>query len=245
MSSIVLARKYFAMPELEVCFSPDLLHLHDVKNSVVVVTDILRASSCMVTAFANKVDHIVPVATLEECLLLRQQGYHIAAERDGKQVEGFDYGNSPLEYKAAEIKGKKLGITTSNGTRAITRSAHAKAVYIGAFLNLQKVVEKVKEADERLLLVCSGWKGRFSLEDTLFCGALIKCIKDGYNINDDAANVSLNLYQQVEKNLKNAIENSAHAHRLNRISMIRDIEFCSRINEYDVLPYLVEGKLIT
>src|ERR1044071_8838835 len=104
------------MRSIEVCVSPEMMHLHDVSDKTVVVVDILRATSCMVTAFAHGVDCIMPFAELEECRLMSQQGYITSGERNGEKVEGFDKGNSPFEYQE-EIRGKKIAFTTTNGTQ--------------------------------------------------------------------------------------------------------------------------------
>ena len=85
-------------PNIEVCFSPALFHLFDFQSSIVVVIDVLRATSSMCLAIYNGADHIIPVASIEECQALRTQGYLVAAERQAQKVAGFDFGNSPLDY---------------------------------------------------------------------------------------------------------------------------------------------------
>src|SRR5688572_17091722 len=107
------------MPSIDVCFSPELLHLYDLSGKVAVVVDVLRATSSMVTAFAHGIEKIIPVSTLDDCLNLKKTGYLTAAERDGRKAEGFDLGNSPFSYMEAGIKGKTLVMTTTNGTHAI------------------------------------------------------------------------------------------------------------------------------
>src|SRR5882672_9962544 len=110
------------MKSIDVCLSPELMHLYDVKDRTVVVVDILRATSCMVTAFAHGVDSITPFADLNACRVMKQKGYITSGERDGKMVDGFDKGNSPFEYTGADIRGKKIAFTTTNGTQAIEKA---------------------------------------------------------------------------------------------------------------------------
>src|SRR6478609_7059172 len=113
------------MRNIEVCPTPELVDLYGVEGKIVVVVDILRATSCMTTAFAHGIDHMIPVAKLEECKALQNSGYIAAAERDGKMAEGFDIGNSPFTYMEPHLKGKGVAVTTTNGTQAIVRSAKA------------------------------------------------------------------------------------------------------------------------
>ena len=107
------------MKTVDVCLSPDLMHLYDVRDKTVVIIDILRATSCMTTAFAHGINSITPFAKLEDCIAMKAKGYFTAGERDGKKVDGFDLGNSPFEYMEEKLKGKKIAFTTTNGTQAI------------------------------------------------------------------------------------------------------------------------------
>jgi 2-phosphosulfolactate phosphatase len=166
------------MRTIDVCLSPDLMHLYQVQNHSVVIVDILRATSCMTTAFAYGIESIAPFAMLEECLAMKAKGYYTAGERDGKKVEGFDLGNSPFEYQQAHLKGHKIAYTTTNGTQAIVKSLGAKEVIIGSFLNLSAVAAHLSQSPYDVLVVCAGWKGKVNLEDTLFAGALVEKLKN-------------------------------------------------------------------
>jgi 2-phosphosulfolactate phosphatase len=96
------------MKKIDVCLSPDLMHLYQTNHRSVVVVDILRATSCMTTAFAFGIKSITPFASLEDCRAMKAQGYFTSGERDGKKVEGFDLGNSPFEYMAENLKGQRI-----------------------------------------------------------------------------------------------------------------------------------------
>src|SRR5215510_4352501 len=165
------------MKTVDVCLSPDLMHLYNVKDRTVVVVDILRASSCMVTAFAHGAESITPIADLEKCRLMKKKGFTTSGERDGKKVDGFDKGNSPFEYMSDEIKGKKIAFTTTNGTQAIEKANGAKKIVIGSFLNLSSVVKYLLFGENSVLIICAGWKGKVNLEDTLFAGAIMDRLK--------------------------------------------------------------------
>src|SRR5687768_16137569 len=118
------------MRTIDVCLSPDMMHLYPVENQAVVVVDILRATSCMTTAFAHGIAEIAPFAKLEDCLAMKAKGFYTAGERDGKKVDGFDFGNSPFEYQDPKLKGSKIAFTTTNGTQAIAKSLGASEIII-------------------------------------------------------------------------------------------------------------------
>ena len=121
--------------KIEVCFTPALLPLYDISNSIVVVIDVFRATSSICYGIENGVEAIIPVATVEDCLRHDGNGYLLAAERDGKVVDGFDFGNSPFAYAEDKVKGKTVVLTTTNGTFAIDESKKtAHQVIIGSFL---------------------------------------------------------------------------------------------------------------
>lgn len=233
------------MPQLEVCLSTELLHLYNLENKNVVVIDIFRATSCMTTAFAHGIEAIIPVAKIEECKALQDKGLLAAAEREGLKVEGFDLDNSPFSYMNESLKGKTIAVTTTNGTQAITKSFNANKIYIGSFLNLDAVSQKLKGEKNDLVLVCSGWKGQFCLEDSLFAGALAQKLLGAYEITQDAALMTIDIYQNNKKDLLSFVKKASHVKRLANLNIIKDIEFCLQHSIYEVVPYFEQDKLIT
>jgi len=232
------------MPKVEVCLSPQLIHLFDLKGKIVVVTDILRATSCMTTGIAHGVIQIKPVATLDECKELKNEGYFTAAERNGTKVEGFDIGNSPYSYMEEKFAGNKIATTTTNGTLAITKSTDADEVIIGSFLNLSTVANYLINTGKGVVIHCAGWKGNYSLEDTLFAGALFEKLRKDFEVGDDATSSALSIYSAAKQNLLATILGSSHAKRLEKHDIRKDIELCCTIDKYNVLPYLKNGVLI-
>jgi 2-phosphosulfolactate phosphatase len=232
------------MKTIDVCLSPELMHLYDVRNRTVVVVDILRATSCMVTAFANGVESITPFADLEQCLKMKTRGYITSGEREGKKVEGFDKGNSPFEYMDNQVLGMKLAFTTTNGTQAIEKSRDAKEVVIGSFLNLTSVVRYLLLGENPVLIVCAGWKGRVNLEDTLFAGAVVDKLRDYLGLDCDAPLAAQHLYNLAKDDMAKFLGESSHVKRLNRLNIYQDFEFCLKIDEYKVLPRLKNGVLV-
>ena len=228
---------------IDVCLSPDLMHLYNVQDQTVVVVDILRATSCMTTAFAHNIESITPFAQLPDCLALKKEGYLTAGERDGKKVDGFDLGNSPFEYMTPLLKGKKIAFTTTNGTKAILKSIGATDIVIGSFLNLSAVVDYLRKVSNNVLIVCSGWKGKVNLEDTVFAGALVENLKDDFEHACDAPMIAQRLYIDARSNLKEFLKNSSHIKRLKRLNIEKDIDFCLTEDQYDVVPIIRESRI--
>jgi 2-phosphosulfolactate phosphatase len=232
------------MRQVDVCLTPELLHLYPVEGKVVVVVDVLRATSCITTGIAHGVEKIIPVATLEECSDLRKKGYVAAAERDGKKAEGFDIGNSPFSYMDEKLQGKTVAVTTTNGTLAITRCREAAEVIVGSFLNRAAIVNYLLQQSNDVLVVCAGWKGKMNLEDTLFAGAVIEGLKEDFSVDQDAALAALTLFRQAENNLRVFLSDCSHVKRLKGLHIDKDIEFCLQYDIYDAIPVLKDGALV-
>jgi 2-phosphosulfolactate phosphatase len=232
------------MKQIDVCFSPELIQLYNLDNSIVVVVDIFRATSCMVTAFAHDVKSIIPVAKIDECAEYKAIGYLAAAERDALKVPGFDLDNSPFSYMEPSLKGKTIAMTTTNGTLAITKSIGAQKVIIGSFLNLEAIATYVQSQAFDVLVHCAGWKGKPNLEDTLFAGALVDRLKGDFQIIEDSARMAQDLYNINKENLIAAVADSSHVKRLQGHGIQRDISFCLEQNKYGVIPVLVGKELV-
>jgi 2-phosphosulfolactate phosphatase len=232
------------MRTIDVCLSPDLMHLYKVHDRSVVVVDILRATSCMTTAFAYGIKSITPFANLEECLSMKAKGFYTAGERDGKKVEGFDLGNSPFEYMEKELLGQEIAFTTTNGTQAIAKSVGAKEIVIGSFLNLSAVANYILKGENNILVVCAGWKGKVNLEDTLFAGALVELVKDSVEAECDAPLLAQRLYLQSMHDIMDYLKDSSHVKRLARLNITKDIKYCLTLDKYNVVPTLKDGVLV-
>lgn len=232
------------MKNIEVCLTPDLVHLYGVENKVVVVVDILRATSCMTTAIANGIKSIIPVATLDECMALKSKVCITAAERDGKMAEGFDIGNSPFSYMEKSLQGKTVAMTTTNGTLAITKSKEAEEVVVGSFLNKSAVINYLISQPHDVLVLCAGWKGKMNLEDTLFAGAVVEGVKDYFDTENDSAITARILYNTAKDDMLSFLANSSHAKRLSRLNIVKDIEFCLTEDVYNVVPMMKGNALV-
>lgn len=230
---------------IEVCYTPQAYDLFHNPNAVVVVIDVLRATSAITTAFYNGVSKMIPVATVEEAYAYKEQGFLVAAERNGEMIEGFDLGNSPFGYMSSKVKGKTIAITTTNGTQAIEAARKAPKIIIGSFLNLDAVIEYLKQEKKDVLFVCAGWKNKFNLEDTLFAGAVAHGLIYKYDFvsSCDSTLAAMHLYSLAKHDLYAFLKNSSHRNRLAKLDLERDIKYCLTPNQCPVIP-VMEGKFL-
>lgn len=232
------------MKSIEVCLSPELIHLHEVTGKLVVVVDIFRATSTMVAALAHGVTEILPFADLEACKDMQSQGYLIAGERNGLTEPGFELGNSPVAYIDGKYAGRKLAMTTTNGTVALEKSKGAAVVLIGAFPNLQATATYIQSRNLDVVIHCAGWKGRFNLEDSLFAGALAMELAESHSDADDGALAMRTLFAQTSGNLADYLSQASHAKRLQNHGIEADIAFCLTLNRYEqVVGLAANGAL--
>ena len=229
--------------KIEVCYSPALFPYYENSEAIVVVTDILRASSAIVTAFMNGVEKIIPVGTLEEAKSYKDQGFMVAAERDGIVRDFADFGNSPYNFTAERVKGSQIVYSTTNGTNAINLASSGKQVLIGAYLNITALADHIKESGRDLLVLCAGWKNKFNLEDTLFAGALSKMVLEDQHFYTicDATLGAMDLYEAAETNMMAYIEKVAQRYRLKKNKLDDVIGYCHEFDLTRLVPVL-EGK---
>jgi 2-phosphosulfolactate phosphatase len=231
--------------KIEVCVTPALLGLYDIEQSIVVVIDILRATSSIVYGIDNGAEAIIPVANVADCLAYANRGFLLAAERNGSVVEGYDFGNSPFSYTKERVGGKTVVLTTTNGTKAMHMArSRAKQVVIGSFLNLQALCDWLKTQDSDVLLLCAGWKDQFNLEDTLFAGAVVNAIRSCFTEFDDSGVAAEDLYLLAKSDLRAYISKSSHSHRLAALNIEEDVRFCLQLDLCTAIPVLVGDNLI-
>jgi 2-phosphosulfolactate phosphatase len=231
--------------KIEVCVTPALLGLYDIEQTLVVVIDILRATSSIVYGIDNGATAIIPVANVDDCLNYSDKGYLLAAERNGSVVEGYDFGNSPFSYTKERVGDKTVVLTTTNGTKALHMArAKAKQVIVGSFLNLQSLCDYLKSRTEDVLLLCAGWKDQFNLEDTLFAGAVVQELRPYFEEFDDSGVAAEDLYQLAKADLRAYINKSSHSHRLAALNIEADVQFCLQLNLCQAIPVLEGDNLV-
>ena len=234
-------------PRIEVCFTPNLYPLHIEDFQVVVVIDVLRATSAICTAFHYGIEKIIPVSTLDEAIEYREKGYLVAAERKGKVVSGFDYGNSPFTYMNKEIKGKTLVLTTTNGTKAINVAKNVDHLIIGSLLNLDALCNYIKKLNKNVLLLGSGWQNKFCLEDTICAGAIADQLLsfNNFTSESDSSVAAKYLYKSARDNYFGYLKASSHRKRLKKLNLNRDIKYCLTPNQTNVVPIREDNYLIS
>lgn len=236
-------------PSLHTSLSPSLFHLYDINHAIVVIVDVLRATSTIATALYNGAKCVIPVDSVAKCIELGKKIDAITAgERDGKIAEGLEYGNSPFEYPKEFIAGKTLVLTTTNGTRLLHMALERGAGHIitGSFPNMSSICEYIIAQKQHVVIGCAAWKDRVNMEDMLFAGAVINKVKSHFSINCDSSQIAETLYVKGKKDLFEFMKdkNASHYHRLMGFGVEGDIRYCLTPDCANVLPFYEDGKLV-
>jgi 2-phosphosulfolactate phosphatase len=232
--------------KVEVCLTPLLYVNYRNDNSIVVVIDILRATTAICTAFEYGVKEMIPVASEEEAYEYKRKGFLVGGERNGEQLEGLDFGNSPYHYMGDHIKGKTVVLTTTNGTQAIEQCKDAYKVIIGAFTNLTALCDFLKNEGKDVILLCSGWKNKFNLEDSLFAGAVVDELANDERFTEfaDSSLAARYLFQVAKDDAYKFLRNSSHRKRLAKLNLKEDIKYSLSFDKSSIIPILKDGKLV-
>jgi 2-phosphosulfolactate phosphatase len=236
-------------PTLYTSLSPALLHLYEATNAVVVIIDVLRATSTIATALYNGAKYVIPVDSVAKCIELGKQINCVTAgERDGKIAEGLSYGNSPFEYPREFIGGKILVLTTTNGTKLLHMALDkgARDIVTGSFPNLGAVCRFLLGRNQPVILGCAAWKDKVNVEDLLFAGAVIHQVKHQFDINCDSSAIAETLYLEARRDLYEFMKKQRASHyiRLTGYGLEKDIRYCLTPDIANVLPFYEDGKLI-
>ena len=235
------------MKKLSVCLSPKLFECYNTENNIIVIIDLFRATSVISTAFEFGISKIIPVTSLEDALKFKNKKNHIlAAERNTKLVEGFNYGNSPYHYMKKNIIGKTLVLTTTNGTKAINL-AKGNKIITASYINFHTVVNYLNSSKNDVTILCSGWKNFLNLEDTILAGHIsLVLMKNGLFSSDcESVQISKQIYLNSRSDVLEFLSNSAYRKRNNSEELIRDTEFCLRPKiKSQIIPMLEDNYLI-
>jgi len=232
---------------LETCFSPALYEPELHEGSVVVIIDILRASSAICTAFENGAESIIPVTTVNEARDFKERGFLVAAERDGYILDFADFGNSPFNFRRELIAGKSIVYSTTNGTGIINLASSADHIVIGSFLNISALTKWISLQEKDVVLFCAGWKNRFNLEDTVCAGAIAERIlsTDIFSTNCDSTLAALDLWNLAKPDLRGYIEKAAQRSRLRDKNLDDCIDYCLTEDLTDKIPVIKNGILVS
>ena len=238
--------------EIDIHLVPSLPDSDILSDRTVVVIDVLRATSVMVHAISQGASEIIPVATVEEAFqiskVIPRRSVILGGERGSKKIPGFDLGNSPEEYVAERIKGKKLILTTTNGTKAFHLVSSGKEILVGSFFNISVTAQKCLELNRDLFIFPSGDEGNFSLEDNLCGGMLIERIMkiSGRRIAlTDASHCVRILCERYKANIVEAFRLSHHGKELIKRGFGEDLTYCAQIDITDVIPQFKDGVIRT
>lgn len=235
------------MRRLNVCLTSDLFHHYDEGEKLVLVVDILRATSVISTAFHYGISELIPVSSVEQAKqYINKEGYIVAAERNAEPIEGIPLGNSPFQYMNDDVKNKRLVLTTTNGTKSI-KLASKHEVISASFVNQDAVYNFIMKSKKDVVVLCSGWKGLVNMEDSIFAGILSdKLLKTNeFQSQCDSVLASVAIKRDAGNDLFSYLEDSAHRNRLKHLNMEADTKFCLNPTfKSSIIPILKNGKLI-
>ena len=236
------------MNKLETLFIPEEIKNTELAGKLVVIIDVLRASSTIVTALANGCRGFIPILSPDKAKKKAQEFQNervlLGGEREGIKIEGFDLGNSPREYKKEVAKGKTIIFSTTNGVKTLEMVKGAHRIIIGSFLNLQAVCDYCTNYEGDILIICAGRKGKFSLEDTACAGMMINSLKDvfpGDHQEIDANLTAQLLYVKFGNNILEILRKSQHGRYLESIGLGEDLKFCSQLDLFHIVPIFRDG----
>ena len=214
-------------------------------GETVVMIDALRASATIITAVANGCDRIIPVENTERAMEVYKQQIGeiiLGGESEAQKIQGFHFGNSPLEYTEEVVKDKTLVYCTTNGTRAINATMGAENAFIGTLINARAVARRISEY-EKVWIVCAGSKGRLSIEDFFAAGAIINCLAELNKKIEffDEGQLALINYRNYKDNPSQLLTGSRHYERLLELGFEEDIDYCLKESFIDIVPVYHEG----
>ncbi|MCT8977509.1 2-phosphosulfolactate phosphatase family protein [Clostridium sp. CX1] len=233
--------------KIDLIISADDIKREKVEGKSVVVIDMLRATSVIVTAINNGCQGIIPVLTVEEAFTIANRDrkvYVLGGEREALKIDGFNFSNSPLEYKRNSVEGKNLVITTSNGTRAIRGSVGAKNILIGALINARAVADRLIELNNDIVIVNAGTYGQFSMDDFICSGYIIHCIADKKSDIEltDISKTASYIYGE-NKDVLRFIKGATHYKRMKELKLDHDLNYCCQKDIIEVVPEYRDGLI--
>lgn len=235
---------------VEVHFTPHQIDELALRDKTVIVIDVLRASTSIATALYNGAKEIIPVTTVERAVRISGNlfGDYVlrGGERNGKMIEGFNLGNSPFDYSEEKVKGKAIIFSSTNGSLAIEKARFARNMAIGGFVNMSLVVRFVKELNQDFIILCAGNNGKFSLEDSVCAGMVVRTLAEDGNaglVLSDSAIAATMLFKGYHRSIVKMVKNSEHGRYLTGIGFGSDLPVCAGIDTVPVLPQWV-GNVI-
>ena len=234
---------------VDIIISADDINENKIKEKVIVVIDMFRATSVIVTALNNGCNEVIPYLTVEETIKsarqMKEEEYILGGERKAIKIDGFNLSNSPLEYTKENVKGKSVLMTTTNGTRTLTKSIGAKRVLIAAMINAKAVAKRLLEVNEDVVIINAGTNGNFSMDDYICSGYIINemlKINDKLNLTDISK--TANIIFETYPNIVDYVKEAAHYSVMKSLELDRDIEYCIQKSIIDIVPEYKNGKIL-
>lgn len=233
---------------IDVVISAQHIKPEKFKDRIVVVIDVLRATSVMVTALNNGCDKIIPIKEIEEAIDIASKDknkYLLGGERGGIKIDKFDFSNSPLDYIEDIVKGKSLIMTTTNGTRAIKNSEEAEKIFIGALINGRVVAEKLAKLNKDVTFVNAGTDGEFSMDDFITSGYIINCLRDIMKNRctlTDIAKTSEYVYIN-NPSIISFVKDALHYKRMKDLRYNEDLRYCLSKDLINIVPEYKDGEI--
>lgn len=234
--------------KVDVIISGDDIKESKIENKIVIVIDMFRATSVIVTALNNGCKEVIPFLTIEEAFEkakeFKRENCILGGERKAVKIDGFDVSNSPLEYTKELVGGKSVLITTTNGTKTLTRSLAAKKIFIAAMINAKAVAEKLLEINEDVVIINAGTNGNFSMDDFICSGYIInEMIKDSSKLDlTDIAKTAYQIYKSNE-NVISYIKDATHYSVMKGLGLDEDISYCTKKSIIDIVPEYKNSKI--
>ena len=234
--------------KVDIIISADDIKESKIKNKIVVVIDMFRATSVIVTALSNGCKEVIPYLTIEETLehakKLKREDYILGGERRAVKIEDFDLSNSPLEYTEATIKNKTILMTTTNGTKTLTKSILAKRILIGAMINAKAVAEKLININDDVIIVNAGTNGNFSMDDYICSGYIInEMLNRDKNLELTDIAKTANMIYEANKESLSYIKEATHYSVMKSLNLDDDIEYCTKKSIIDIVPEYKDNKI--
>ncbi|MBK6505672.1 MAG: 2-phosphosulfolactate phosphatase [Ignavibacteria bacterium] len=243
------------MKRIEILLTPGQLNDElTLKDKNIIVIDVLRATTTITISLANGAKEVIPTENIATAVRVAKGSKNsiLCGERNGRVIDGFKLGNSPLEYTSEEIKDKALIFSTTNGTQAIMKSKFAKNCLLASFVNMSTVVDYVNALDEDFTIICSGKLNDFCLEDAVCAGMLLNKLSVGRNLElMDSEVAAMNLSNDLamlmnvpsQEKVLRMLNISEHGRYLSQIGFEKDLEICSKIDSYPIIPLFRNGVI--
>jgi 2-phosphosulfolactate phosphatase len=234
--------------KIELSFNAGQFDELQLREKNIIVIDVLRASSTITVALNNGAREIIPVASIESAVKISGSLFGEVTlrggERNGKIIEGFNLGNSPLEYSETAVKGKSIIYCTTNGSVAMAKSRYARTLAVGSFINLTATSNFIRDGNKDFLFICAGRAntvGNFSLEDAVCAGMIIQNLLKAESLKvelSDSAKAAQALSKSFGRSILKMLKTSEHGKYLTEIGFVEDLKICAQVDSVPVLPVL-------